>query len=152
MAFPLAITLACKRIDSLINSPDVVYCKDRIRRMRVERIIRIKIITHFLLKHVTMQHNGILLFITNLNRGHHMTIDYISKNTHIHERNVERCLYDLKISGLLDIKKDSYNQTIRAFTKEFWDKLRLWEVFLKDVYRAQTEPKIILLTRRPQKV
>ena len=153
MAFPLAITLASNRIDALIDSDMVAYCNERVRRMRVERVSCLKTIVHFLLKHACLQHDGAFLFIYNKNKGRPITVHDISKNTHIHERNIERCLYDLSNSGLLCVEKQFKRITdngivlvapvIRSFSKAFWKALNLWKVFIEDVRMAQSRTKII---------
>lgn len=153
MAFPLAITLASNRIDSLIDSHIVAYCSERVRRMRVERASCLKTIVRFLLEHACLQHDGAFLFVHNGNKGRPVTVPDISRFTHIHERNIERCLYDLSDSGLLCVEKQFKKITndgmvlvtpvIRSFSKTFWKALNLWKVFIEDVRRAQSRTKII---------
>ena len=153
MAFPLAITLASNRIDALIDSDMVAYCNERVRRMRVERASCLKTIVHFLLKHACLQHDGAFLFIHSENKGRVITISDISRNTKISERNVQRCLYDLKKCGYLFVEKQFKKPTdigmilvapvIRSFTKAFWKALNLWKVFIEDVRMAQSRTKII---------
>ena len=153
MALPLALSLALNRIDSLFDSAFVLYSNDRTHKMRTERIENLKKILKVMLRAACLQHDGAFLSVFD-GQGRALTVGDISARTNIPERNVKRCLNDLRICGLLNSeeqfkRKNNFGQflvspVLRSFTKLFWKSLRLWELFIKSVKKAQQGKKILL--------
>jgi len=153
MAIPLALSLAQARIDNLLDSAFVAYSGERIHKMRVERVENIKKILRVMLNAACLQHDGVFLSVFN-GQGRALTVGDISARTNIPERNVKRCLHDLRVCGLLNSEEQFRRQThfgeflvspvLRSFSKLFWKSLRLWELFVKSVKRAQQGKKILL--------
>ena len=142
---PKIITLACQKLPDLVYSSFFRYGRSEgIKAMKCDYAEKFLILLESLLWACVMQFDGKLCRVSG-NVGRPYTVREMSLFTHIHQRTVERMLHDLKDLKLIQSDKQFIRMfpeglkvaaVWRVFTRQFWEKLGLWSLFVESVKYA----------------
>ena len=150
---PKIITLACQKLPDLVYSSFFRYGRSEgIKAMKCDYAEKFLILLESLLWACVMQFDGKLCRVSG-NVGRPYTVREMALFTHINQRTIERMLHDLRDLKLIQSDKQFIRMfpeglkvaaVWRVFTRQFWEKLGLWSLFVESVKYAARNGKLRL--------
>ena len=150
---PKIISLARQKISDLVHSPFFRYGRsESVKAMKCDYAEKFLLLLDSMLLACVMQFDGKLCRVSG-NAGRPYTVREMALFTNIHQRTVERMLHDLKDLKLIQSDKQFIRMfpeglkvaaVWRVFTRQFWEKLGLWSLFVESVKYAAHNGKLRL--------